>query len=181
MSGYVQTELTTFDEFMQLPDPASGHLELHHGQVVIVPPRKQSHARIQHILFRILLPLTEGNGFVNTEFPFRVPGNEAWQADVGYVREERSGPLGRDIPDPYLVGSPDLVIEVLSPSNTMDEINDKVEICMANGCSCFWIVDPKRKTVSVFDGDVTRQYRTPMTIPLPAPLVGEILVAKIFA
>jgi len=35
------------------------------------------------------------------------------------------------------MGAPDLVIEVLSPSNTVDKINDKMDICTANGCLSF--------------------------------------------
>ena len=56
------------------------------------------------------------------------------------------------------MGAPELVIEVLSPSNTVHEINDKMSICMANGCQSFWTVDDKRKRVSVTEGDVTRHY-----------------------
>jgi Uma2 family endonuclease len=56
------------------------------------------------------------------------------------------------------MGAPELVIEVLSPSNTVHEINDKMAICMANGCRSFWTVDGKRNRVSVTKGDVTRHY-----------------------
>src|ERR1700722_13171844 len=77
--------------------------------------------------------------------------------------------------------SPNLVIEVLSPSNTVDEINDKMDVCMSNGCTSFWIVDPKRQQVAVTEGDVTRQYRDSASIPLPPPLDGSITVSSIFA
>jgi Uma2 family endonuclease len=172
--GTVQT-FTTFDEFLNLPDPPSGHLELHHGQVILVPPRKHRHAEIQQALLELLQPLTRGRGFLTIEFPFRTPGHEAWQADVGFVREDRRAGI-----TDYLMGAPDLVIEVLSPSNTVDEINDKMDICMASGCLSFWVVDPKRRLVSVTEGDVTRQYRVPASIPLPEPLEGTIPVAAIF-
>ena len=171
--GTVQT--LTFDEFLKLPDPLSGHLELHHGQVILVPPRKHRHTEIQQALLELLLPLTRGRGFLTIEFPFRAPGHEAWQADVGFVREDRRAGI-----TDYLMGAPDLVIEVLSPSNTVDEINDKMEIGMANGCRSFWVVDPKRKLVSVTEGDVTRQYRPSASIPLPEPLEGTIPVAALF-
>jgi Uma2 family endonuclease len=171
----VQTGLVTFDEFLNLPDPKSGHLELHHGQVILVPPRQHSHAKIQQALLAMLLPLADGKGFMTLEFPFRAPGHEAWQADIGFVREERT-----DITDPYLMGAPDLVIEVLSPSNTVDEINDKMDVCMTSGCTSFWVVDPKRRIVSVTEGDLTRQYRTGMSIPLPQPLEGMVPVAAVF-
>jgi Uma2 family endonuclease len=56
------------------------------------------------------------------------------------------------------MGAPDLAIEVLSPSNTVDEITEKMSVCMANGCVSFWIVDPRRTRVSVTEGDVTKHY-----------------------
>jgi Uma2 family endonuclease len=154
---------------LNLPDPPSGHLELHHGQVILVPPRKHRHAEIQQALLELLQPLTRGKGFLTLEFPFRAPGHESWQADVGFVREDRRAGI-----TDYLMGAPDLVIEVLSPSNTVDEINDKMDICMANGCLSFWVVDPKRGLVSVTEGDVTRQNRASASIPLPEPLEGTI-------
>ncbi len=171
----VQAGLVTFDEFVNLPDPESGHLELHHGQVILVPPRKHSHAEIQQTLMEMLLPLTGGKGFITLEFPFRAPGHESWQADLGFVRREREAAIVD-----YLMGAPDLVIEVLSPGNTVHEIEDKRDVCLTNGCVSFWVVDPKRKLLSVTEGDVTREYRTSMSIPLPPPLEGTISVAAIF-
>jgi len=122
----------------------------------------------------LLLPRTRGKGFGTLEFPFRAQGHEAWQADVGFVREDRRAEITG-----YLMGAPDLVIEVLSPSNTVDEINDKMDVCMTSGCRSFWVVDPKRQMVSVTEGDVTRQYRAGASIPLPEPLEGAIPVADI--
>jgi Uma2 family endonuclease len=171
----VETPVVTFEEFLNLPNPPSGHLELHHGQVIVVPPRKHLHAEIQQALVELLLPFTRDRGFITNEFPFRAPGHEAWQADVGFVREERRA----EITD-YLMGAPDLVIEVLSPSNTVDEINDKMDVSMANGCISFWVVDPKRQVVSVTEGELTRQYRASASIPLPQPLEGTIRVGAIF-
>lgn len=85
----VQNAQVTFAEFLNLPNPPSGHLELHHGQVVTVPPRKHLQAEIQQALLDLLRPFTRGRGFITIEFPFRAPGHEAWQADVGFVQEVR--------------------------------------------------------------------------------------------
>jgi Uma2 family endonuclease len=142
--------------------------------VILVPPRKHRHAEIQQALLELLLPLTRGKGLLTIEFPFRAPGHEAWQADVGFVREDRRAGI-----TDYLMGAPDLVIEVPSPSNTVDEINDKTDICMANGCLSFWVVDPKRKLVSVTEGDITKRYRASESILLPEPLAGTLAVAAI--
>ena len=49
-------------------------------------------------------------------------------------------------------GAPDLAIEVLSPSNRPAEIRRKVMAYVAAGCPLVWIMDPKRRTVTVHAG-----------------------------
>jgi len=176
MGTTVQTS-TTLDEFLKLPNPPAGHLELHHGEVILAPPRKYRHAKIQYALLKLLEPFLSQYGVIMSEFPFRVPGQEAWQADIGFVREDRDREA--EISD-FLMGAPDLVVEVLSPSNSMDDMNDKMDVCMANGCLSFWVVDPKRRVVSVTEGLVTKHYLESMFIPLSDPLTGTIPVAGIF-
>ena len=174
--GTIQT-FTTFDDFLSLPDPPSGHLELHHGEVVIVPPPKWRHQILQDRLVALLKALLSTWGTVLSEMAFRpAPENEVWKADVGCVRLERAANVGAD---EYLQGAPDLVIEVLSPRNTADEIDDKRTICMENGCLSFWVVNDKRKIISVTEGNVTTHYGRSEKIAcslLPEEVsVGDIL------
>jgi Uma2 family endonuclease len=151
---------------------------LHHGEVVFMPPPKRGHQRIQRRILALLTGLAGKQGVVEAEMAFRpAPEHEVWVADIGSVTLDRDRATADD---EYLAGSPNLVVEVLSPSNTVDEINDKMEVCLANGCLSFWVVDPKRRLVSVTEGDVTRQYRAAASIPLPTPLEGTISVAAIF-
>jgi Uma2 family endonuclease len=37
-----KTGLVTVEEFLKLPEPREGHYELHHGEVVLVPPPKRN-------------------------------------------------------------------------------------------------------------------------------------------
>lgn len=173
----VHTGLVTFEEFERLPDPPGGYYELHHGQVVFMPFRKHEHACIQDDLADLLKPVARGKGRVMTEFPFRPTAEyEGWQADVAFVTAERD----RKTTD-YLFGAPELVIEVLSPSNTKAEIRERMEICLSNGCIAFWVVDPKRRVVSVTGVDrETVTYDCSMSVPLPELIGGSIPVAAIF-
>jgi Uma2 family endonuclease len=173
----LQTLLTTVEHFLTLPDPPAGHLELHHGVVVNLPPRPQQHTQLQQALLQLLLPFTLGKGFLTIELPFRPrPEYEIWQADLGFVERSRwANEQGT-----YLSGAPNLVVEVLSPSNTLDEMSDRMSICFENGCSSFWIVDPKRRTISVTEADLTKHYRVTGTLPLPPPLQGTLSVSDVF-
>jgi Uma2 family endonuclease len=53
--------------------------------------------------------------------------------------------------DKWLVGSPELVIEVKSPSNTKAELHDKAMTTLAGeGAIEFWVVDDDTRTVTVY-------------------------------
>jgi len=174
--GALQTNLTTVEEFLRLPDPKEGHIELHHGEVVVISPPKHGHQRLQDRLQTLLQGLLD-RYVVHMEMTFRpMPEHEVWVADVGCVSAERDDATGDD---EYLKGAPELVIEVLSPSKTVDEINDKMFICMANGCNGFWTVDPKRQLVSVTQGAVTTRYGVQDTLVISSPVM-EVKVAEIF-
>jgi Uma2 family endonuclease len=172
----VHTGLMTVEEFLKLPDPKEGHNELHHGELVVMPPPKKGHQRIQDRFQMLLKPLVREMA-VRVEMAFRpMADHEVWLADVGCVSLERDNATGDD---EYLMGSPELVVEVLSPSNTMDEMHDKMSLCMDNGCLSFWIADPKRKTVSVRESNVTKHHGLSEAI-LCSLLQGQVQVREIF-
>ena len=65
------------------------------------------------------------------------------------------------------LGAPEIVVEVLSPSNTPSEIRDKKHLCFAQCCEEFWIVDPKRRFIEVErNGSPLRVYRGTDRIPV---------------
>ncbi len=171
--------LMTVEQFSALPEPAGGYYELRHGVPVFMTFPKHRHWMIQRRLVELLEPLATGRGIVGTEFAFRpLPEYQFWGADVAYVSDSRI--RGID-PDDNLKGVPDLVIEVLSPSNTMSEINEREAMCLENGCLEFWVIDPKRKTVKVSTPDRrTITYVESDTIPLTLPAPGQLAVAQIF-
>lgn len=107
----------------------------------------RAHKTLQRRLRKLLEPLVEPLGFlVDTEYPYRpLPENEVWGADVACVQVDRDRGAEK-----WLQGSPELVIEVKSASNTRAELNDKARTTLAGqGSIEFWIVDPERRTIAV--------------------------------
>jgi Uma2 family endonuclease len=159
------TGLMTVEQYRELQETGPFYYELRQGELVKVARPKWTHELIQRRLFRQLDRVLDATGVVMTEFSFRaLPEYELRVADVGYVVHERAASIdGND----NLHGAPDLVIEVLSPSNTAREIKEKAELCLANGCRQFWVVDGhlRQITVSTPDG-LTRTYRSGDSIPL---------------
>jgi hypothetical protein len=69
-------------------------------------------------------------------------------------------------PDDNMQGSPELVIEVLSPSNTKREMQEKATLYLATGAQEFWIVDAKRENVTVVRREGSAVYEISQRIML---------------
>jgi Uma2 family endonuclease len=80
----------------------------------------------------------------------------------------------------YFLGAPDLVIEVLSPPNTMSEILDKEQLCLENGASEFWVVDFNHRQVRISAADSITAYHVGERIPLRPFGDATLTVGDIF-
>src|SRR5215212_4893925 len=69
--------------------------------------------------------------------------------DVAFVRAERApqGKARRSFPRL----APDLVVEVLSPSDRASEVVAKLEMYQEAGVPLIWLVDPEKLTVTVIE------------------------------
>ncbi len=173
------TQLMTFAEFEKLPDDVCRHSELRHGELVFVPPPRKAHVWLQQRIAKLLIRHADDEAVVGMEIPFRpLAEHEFYKADVAYVSEARwreSGSKGD------LLGSPELVIEVLSPSNTSSEMNDRKTLCLDTGCREFWVIDPWNIQVDVSTPDgQTVTYRRSQSIPLPLFGGATLAVDEIF-
>ena len=67
-------------------------------------------------------------------------------------------------------GAPNLVIEILSPSNTAIEMQLKFDLYREAGVLEYWVVDPQRKFVTVYcfrkDFIETKVYRNSDNVPV---------------
>ena len=48
-----------------------------------------------------------------------------------------------------ITGIPTLAVEILSPSDKLEEINEKIDALLAVGVPLVWIIDPHHRTVTV--------------------------------
>jgi Uma2 family endonuclease len=147
MAAAAEFLLMTVDEYRQLPDREDVIQELHLGMVVTLSRPKMKHAKIQSRLVDLLRPKAGHLGIIAAEVAFRaLPEYDLRGVDVAYVSQRRWDATDDD---DNMRGSPELVIEILSASNTIAEIREKAVLCLSSGTQEFWVVDPKRETVSV--------------------------------
>ena len=122
--------------------------ELHNGEVVVVSPPSLAHVHLQRRLEQTIDALLGQAGFwVAREFYYTLASNSR-RADVAVVQESGLAAPAKKV----FRGGPDLVIEILSPSNTALDLDQLRTECFAEGTREFWIVNPTLHTVLVYSG-----------------------------
>lgn len=161
-----RTALTTWEEFVQLPDQEEGmHYELHDGEVVLVPPPKPIHVVIQILMLEWLTVAAQGRGRAAMEFSYRPAANlQFWRADVAYIP---NADLDVMWTTEYVLYSPPLIIEVLSPSNKPAKIRNQRLVAFSAGTREFWVIDPVLRSIEVsLPGKPPRIYTVDDTIAI---------------
>ena len=149
----VSERLITAKEFFSDAQPLDGsRQELVRGVIVTMPPPGCRHGLRQGKVFKILdhygTSTRHGravveSGVVTDRDPDTVRG-----PDVSYWSAERL-PLDLE-PEGYPEVSPDLCVEVLSPSNQLAKILETLCEYFASNVRMVWVVDPEDRTVTVY-------------------------------
>jgi len=80
-----------------------------------------------------------------------------------------------------LEGAPELVIEIVSPSNTKPQIREYAALCLANGSEEFWAIDRKHRKITVMDRNgQSIEYSSGMNVPLRVLSGTSVAVDRIF-
>lgn len=170
----------TLAEFMALPDDGNRH-ELVRGEVRVMPPPKGKHGFVETVLLAridrylddraLALGWDPGQGLVarsrlvgfvaGGEFglQYAVPDDphQVRGADGVYVPPEQLARVSWTDTD-YFPEVPALVIEVVSSSESPDDVAEKVRDYLAGGARCVWCVYPQRRFVQVYDADATTRW-----------------------
>jgi len=80
----------------------------------------------------------------------RPAGGNIRLPDVTFISNDGIPRTRASVPDL----SPDLIVEVLSPTNTKQEIDQKLAEFFLGGTRLAWVVDPLKKTVAIHRGEV---------------------------
>src|ERR1039457_3236240 len=136
--------LVSYTEFESVPDRPGVDLELHFGQVIETRQPSPRHVALQHRIQKLLEAILDSSWQVLIEAPYRVlPEYEARRSDVAVVSAER---WKTAVVIGSLMGSSELVVEVLSPSNNEVELMDRAGLFLGSGAVEFWVVDDRRST-----------------------------------
>ena len=150
------TRLITADELLTMPTYVNGsdrRYELIRGELKVMSPGKPLHgivcARIAAALTNFVEAKKPGMAFgAETGFVVERDPDTVLGVDASFVSRERLAAV--EDWDKFFPFAPDLAVEVLSPSNTAKEINEKVAFYFAAGSRAVWVINPKRRTAVVY-------------------------------
>lgn len=150
----------TLEEFLALPEGDVTYEFVNDRAVPKVSP-KYFHSTLQAALILLIRGWCKGKGRVGSEWAIllkRQGKDWAPVPDLTYISYERlPKSWKRNEACPAL---PELVIEIISPDQTMKEFEDKAKDYFAGGVSRVWVVDPEAISIRVFLPDGSSQIYT---------------------
>ena len=140
--------ITTAEQLLRAQD--IGRCELIRGELRMMTPAGDEHGRIT---INVTVPVAAfvrsrklgvlhcaETGFILSRDPDTVRA-----PDLAFTRVERASPPERG----FVPGPPDLAVEVLSPDDRPGYVREKVSEWLEAGTVAVWVVDPRKKTVTV--------------------------------
>lgn len=127
--------------------PPESRVELIAGELVYEPAPVYRH---QRAVARLVVALSEysaryGGEVLCAPIDVELGEHDVLQPDVIYISADRAG----IITDKRIVGAPDLIVEILSPSTAYYDLRVKKRLYERAGVCEYWIVDPILESVEV--------------------------------
>lgn len=140
----------TYDDYARLPNDGWKY-EVMRGELYMSPapgPRHQRTAlRLSMEMERFVSQRQMGEIYISP-IDVILPRNLGTpvQPDILFIRRDNLGIIGETTID----GVPDLVVEILSPSNWVDDRRTKLAVYAEARIGEYWIIDPRTVTVEVY-------------------------------
>lgn len=124
------------------------------GEIVIVPPTGGTSGRKNLDLSRqfgiwVDENLNLGEGFDSSTL-FKLPNGAKRSPDASWVRRSSWDALTQKQRDGYVPLCPDFVIELRSPTDSLEDLQAKMHEYMENGAQLGWLIDPQNRQVEVY-------------------------------
>lgn len=140
--------LVTYKEWLEMPSTHEGREEVADGVIVQMPPNKEPHGIVIDGLYRaliIVLPRREFRIMISWfGVVIRTQPLTSRAPDITVYRKATA-----TIENGYLHSAPELVVEVLSPSNTRKEMRRRLQDYADLGVPEVWVASPETETVEV--------------------------------
>ena len=123
------------------------------GEILVMTPSGYKdnlrEAYVVHELFAWAEADVRGEVF-SSNAGFNLPDGSTLSPAAGWVESSRVAALSEQERERFLPFAPDFLIEILSPSDSLADLDAKMEQWIANGVRLAWRIDPFGGTVAVY-------------------------------
>jgi Uma2 family endonuclease len=140
-------KIYTVEDYMALTDEYPRY-ELLEGELIEMVSPTSRHQIVSANLFRILdhhCRSTHQGILLTAPLDVIFSKSVVMQPDLIFVAEARRAEIIRE----RIIGAPDLVIEILSPTSSQRDLNQKRKLYARHGVAEYWIVDPDDETIEI--------------------------------
>lgn len=141
-------EFFTYQDYLELPDDGNRY-EIINGELIMTPAPIPIHQRISRIIGVQLSLFVEKYNWGEVFFSpcdVRLTETDLVQPDIFFIAKENEKIIG----EKNIQGTPDLIIEILSPTTAYYDLIEKKELYEKFGVKEYWIVDPKKQWIEIY-------------------------------
>ena len=164
MSAAVESKKRVWTEAELEARPEDGYIhEVVNGELVMSPKNNWQHGDICAQLLTALRSFADqhklgavwdsSTGFWMENLNCRAP-------DISFLAKARLRGLKRREAR-FFQGAPDLAVEILSPSNTRRDVDERLRDYFSSGAKLAWVIDPERELVEICHSPTERRLLGP--------------------
>jgi Uma2 family endonuclease len=123
------------------------------GELIVMPPTGgETSNRNAEITFQVQSWTRQDQTGVafDSSGGFKLPNGATRSPDAAWVRRVRLAVLTREEKQKFLPLCPDFVIELRSPTDNLQAVQDKMQEYLDNGAQLGWLIDPLTRRVHVY-------------------------------
>jgi Uma2 family endonuclease len=149
------------------------------GELVIMPPTGGETGRSNVNLILQLASWNEqkqlGEVF-DSSTGFTLPNGADRSPDVSWVEKSRWDSLTKKQKEKFIPLCPDFTIEIMSPSDTLKKVQEKMHEYMSNGCRLGWLINRKKQELEIYRiGQNVEILKSPQNLSGETVLPGFVL------
>jgi Uma2 family endonuclease len=123
------------------------------GELLIMPPTGGDTSNRNGRLTQQLFNWTDTNELgiaFDSNGGFKLPNGADRSPDASWVKIERWNALTPEQQAKFAPLCPDFVVELRSPSDSLKDLQEKMQEYIANGAQLGWLIDRKNKRVEIY-------------------------------
>ena len=149
------------------------------GELIVMPPTGGETGKHNVNLILQLASWNEQTQFgevFDSSTGFTLPNKADRSPDVSWVAKSRWEALTKEEREKFIPLCPDFAVEIMSPSDRLSKVQEKMQEYIDNGCRLAWLINRKKQEVEIYRPyQEVKILRAPQTLSEEDILPGFVL------